>query len=296
MCLAAVAGFGVTGSPYYRVGPGPVIRVGGSGGGTWSVTTVRLRESTWFRWAMAGLRGERTVRGGGGAGAMADAMRTSQTTAALVAAQVAAGRAPAAAAGLQIRRVTGSARAAGLRSGDVLLTAGGTPLRTESDLRTAAARASGLRVRVIPRRPGGRWGPARTTRVPATALRTVRTSPDVSARVHPLGAVRGPSAGLVLALARIDALTPGDLTGGRRVAGTGAIAPDGGVTPVGDVPEKVRAAAAARTDIFLVPAAQRPEAARAARGTRIRVLAVHTIPEAAARLRRAAGKEVRAGR
>jgi PDZ domain-containing protein len=284
VCVAVLAGFGVTGSPYYRVDPGPVVQVGGSGGGSWSVTTARVRTSNWFQWAVAELRGRRTLRaedGGGDTGqAMADAMRTSQTNAALVAAQLAAGRAPVASAGLQVRRVTGKARAAGLRPGGILLAAGGTPLRTEIDLWTAAARPAVLRVLVVPELPGGRWGAARIDRVPAAALRDVRTSLDVSARVHPLGAVRGPSAGLVLALARVDALTAGDLTGGRRVAGTGAIAVDGGVTTVGDVAEKIRAAAGARTDVFLVPAPQRDEAVRAARGTRMRVVGVHSVTEA----------------
>lgn len=205
VCLTVLVAFGLTGSPYYLVEPGPVIRVGGSGGGSWSVTTARVRTSTWFQWAAAELRGQRTLRGEGGTGAAADAMRASQANAALVAAHLAAGR-------------------------------------------------------------------------------NVRAAPDMSAQVRALGAVRGPSAGLLLALARLDALTPGDLTGGRRVAGTGAIAPDGTVTTVGDVPEKVRAAVAARTDVFLVPALQQGTAARAARGTRTRVIGVRSVSEAVTRL------------
>ena len=47
------------------------------------------------------------------------------------------------------------------------------------------------------------------------------------------GTVGGPSAGLAFTLAILDVLTPGDLTGGMRVAVTGAIADDGTVRPVG---------------------------------------------------------------
>ena len=50
--------------------------------------------------------------------------------------------------------------------------------------------------------------------------------------------VGGPSAGLAFTLAIIDDLTPGDLTGGKRVAVTGTIAPDGTVGPVGGVEQK----------------------------------------------------------
>ena len=50
--------------------------------------------------------------------------------------------------------------------------------------------------------------------------------------------VGGPSAGLAFTLAIIDDLTPGDLTGGKRVAVTGTIAADGTVGPVGGVEQK----------------------------------------------------------
>ena len=37
--------------------------------------------------------------------------------------------------------------------------------------------------------------------------------------------ISGPSAGLAMALAIVDDLTPGDLTGGKRIAVTGTISP-----------------------------------------------------------------------
>lgn len=67
------------------------------------------------------------------------------------------------------------------------------------------------------------------------------------------GSIGGPSAGLMWALGLYDLLTPGDLTGGRTIAGTGAIGPDGAVYPVGGVAEKLHAAARAGAQVFLLP-------------------------------------------
>jgi Lon-like protease len=67
------------------------------------------------------------------------------------------------------------------------------------------------------------------------------------------GDIGGPSAGLMWALGLYDLLTPGDLTGGRTVAGTGQIAPDGTVFAIDGVQEKIAAAADAGATVFLVP-------------------------------------------
>jgi PDZ domain-containing protein len=79
-----------------------------------------------------------------------------------------------------------------------------------------------------------------------------------------LGGVGGPSAGLMFTLALVDKLTPGELTGGRFVAGTGAITPNGLVTRIDGIPFKMRAARDAGATVFLVPADNCPEAASAA--------------------------------
>jgi PDZ domain-containing protein len=67
------------------------------------------------------------------------------------------------------------------------------------------------------------------------------------------GDVGGPSAGLMWALGLYDLLTPGDLTGGRIVAGTGTIDTDGNVGPIGGITDKVEAAERAGAGLFLVP-------------------------------------------
>ena len=65
--------------------------------------------------------------------------------------------------------------------------------------------------------------------------------------------IGGPSAGLVFAMSVYDTLTPGSLTGGQVVAGTGTITPDGEVGAIGGVQQKIAGAAADGARLFLVP-------------------------------------------
>jgi Lon-like protease len=67
--------------------------------------------------------------------------------------------------------------------------------------------------------------------------------------------IGGPSAGLIFSLAVYDTLTPGSLTEGADVAGTGSIDGQGEVGPIGGIQQKVVAAADAGAEVFLVPAA-----------------------------------------
>ncbi len=81
---------------------------------------------------------------------------------------------------------------------------------------------------------------------------------------------RGPSAGLMFALAILDKLTPGAVTGGLSVAGTGTIAADGEVGPIGGIQQKLAAAEDAGAEVFLVPARNCADASAAApRGLRL---------------------------
>ncbi|MEZ2388978.1 PDZ domain-containing protein [bacterium RCC_150] len=70
-----------------------------------------------------------------------------------------------------------------------------------------------------------------------------------------LDQVGGPSAGMMFALGIIDSITPGDLTGGKHVAGTGTISPDGAVGPIGGIAQKMRGARNGGATMFLAPAA-----------------------------------------
>ena len=66
------------------------------------------------------------------------------------------------------------------------------------------------------------------------------------------GNTDGPSAGLMMALAYIDLLTPGVLVGDLRVAGTGGIGPDGIAFPVKGIDVKVATAMLSRPDVIFV--------------------------------------------
>lgn len=70
-----------------------------------------------------------------------------------------------------------------------------------------------------------------------------------------LDKVGGPSAGMMFALGIMDTLTPGDLTGGKHIAGTGTISPDGVVGPIGGIAVKMHGARADGATMFLAPAA-----------------------------------------
>jgi PDZ domain-containing protein len=70
-----------------------------------------------------------------------------------------------------------------------------------------------------------------------------------------LSDIGGPSAGMMFALGIVDKLTPGSLTDGRFIAGTGEIAPTGAVEPIGGIQQKMAGARAAGATIFLTPAA-----------------------------------------
>ncbi|MFF2344319.1 PDZ domain-containing protein [Pseudarthrobacter sp. NPDC058119] len=76
-----------------------------------------------------------------------------------------------------------------------------------------------------------------------------------------LDKVGGPSAGLMFSLGIIDTVTPGDLTGGKHIAGTGTISPDGTVGPIGGIGQKMRGARSSGATLFLAPAGNCDEVA-----------------------------------
>jgi len=91
--------------------------------------------------------------------------------------------------------------------------------------------------------------------------------------------IGGPSAGLMFTLSIIDKLTPEDLTGGRRIAGTGEIALDGGVLPVGGVAEKLIAVRRLGVTTFLIPA-ENCDSVRGQVPDGLRLVKVSTINDA----------------
>ncbi|MFE0700452.1 S16 family serine protease [Streptomyces sp. NPDC058872] len=110
---------------------------------------------------------------------------------------------------------------------------------------------------------------------------------EVQVSLH-LADVGGPSAGLLFALGIVDKLDGdgdgGDLTGGRTVAGTGTIDPDGTVGAVGGVSLKTQAAARDGATVFLVPKDECADA-RAEQPKGLRLVPVTTLSDAVDSLR-----------
>jgi PDZ domain-containing protein len=104
-----------------------------------------------------------------------------------------------------------------------------------------------------------------------------------------LADVGGPSAGLMFALAIVDKLTPGALTGNTFVAGTGEIATDGQVGAIGGIPLKMLRAREAGATVFMVPTENCAEAAQRAPDG-LRLVRVSTLTDAVHAL-----DEIRAG-
>ena len=96
--------------------------------------------------------------------------------------------------------------------------------------------------------------------------------------------IGGPSAGLMWALGLYELLTPQDLTAGRTIAGTGEIAPDGTVYPIGGIQDKVVAAERAGATIFLAPTKNMPDLKGVDTGD-MQVIPVATFDDAVRALR-----------
>jgi PDZ domain-containing protein len=148
--------------------------------------------------------------------------------------------------------------AATLKTGDVLVRVAGRAVTGYGPLREALGSVKpGTAVPVVVRR-GGKEQALSVTTTRSDDGRTILgiepkfTFPfDVKIQINDIG---GPSAGTMFALGIIDKLTPGELTGGQFVAGTGEISPDGTVGPIGGIAEKMVGAHDVGARWFLAPA------------------------------------------
>ena len=130
--------------------------------------------------------------------------------------------------------------------------------------------------------------------VPADT-RTVKVPFEVDINTQSVG---GPSAGLAFTLSLLDELTPGELTGGEKVAVTGTIAEDGSVGAIGALRQKTVAVKASGASVFLVPASQSDAElaeARAVAGKSLAVIPVATIDDALAALKKYGGGVIAKG-
>lgn len=94
--------------------------------------------------------------------------------------------------------------------------------------------------------------------------------------------IGGPSAGLMFTLEIYNQLTPGDLSKGYRIAGTGTMSPDGTVGPIGGVQHKIVAADREKAEIFFVPEGNYAEAKKKYDSieTPMKLVSVRTVDDA----------------
>jgi Lon-like protease len=160
-----------------------------------------------------------------------------------------------------------------LRPGDEIVRVDGRPVSSLEEVQRAIGRHQpGERVRMRVRR--GRSEVEVTVGTRASAEPPTRPQVGVVLRDRfehlPVDLtidtenIGGPSAGLMFALSIVDKLTPQDLTGGRRIAGTGEISSEGKVGRIGAISEKLIAAKRQGATVFLVPAGNCAEARRTA--------------------------------
>ena len=146
-----------------------------------------------------------------------------------------------------------------LRPGDVVVSIDGRAVATIEAVRAAiGAHKPGESIAFTVRRAGKERSLTVTTT--ASAGRTVVGVLLQTVFVFPIkvsinaGDVGGPSAGMMFSLAVYDKLTPGALTGGANIAGTGTIDSAGNVGPIGGIREKLVGARRGGATWFLAPA------------------------------------------
>jgi PDZ domain-containing protein len=162
--------------------------------------------------------------------------------------------------------VTGLPADGALSVGDRILAVDGEPTKTSQDVGKAVRRAGlGEPVEITVRRAGREESyPLTPVEVAGEPRIGIEVGEDYSfpfdVSINISEDIGGPSAGLMFSLAVYDTLTPGSLTGGEIVAGTGEIAPDGRVGPIGGIEQKIVGASDAGAELFLVPADNCPDA------------------------------------
>jgi PDZ domain-containing protein len=220
-----------------------------------------------------------------------DMMNESEKTAIVVGLQQAGYTASMIGKGVQVLSIEPGSLAQGvLQPGDVIIAFNGVPIRTPSDLISQVQSQEpnttvrlqvdrdqhnlDLKVHLMP--------PSTPGDPPKIGIAIASAGSDVSlpfpVEIVPQKIVGGPSAGLMFALTVYNAVTPGDLTGGWKIAGTGTINLDGRVGPIGGVEQKVVAAELAGAAYFLSPPQNYAAARSVAR--RIHVVEVATLAQA----------------
>lgn len=147
-----------------------------------------------------------------------------------------------------------------LEPGDVVLTVNGQQVTDVASAGEAIGRTPrGQKVNVTVRRKGEEKSFALTPRYEGErALVGIVLSRGFEFPVKvnfALDGIGGPSAGMIFALAIYDEMTPGDLTGGKKIAGTGTIDEQGTVGPIGGIRQKMIGSRSDGAEYFLAPSA-----------------------------------------
>ncbi|MYT18769.1 PDZ domain-containing protein [Streptomyces sp. SID7760] len=170
--------------------------------------------------------------------------------------------------------VKGSPAEGKLHAGDVIRAVDGSPVNAPEDVaKLVTKRKAGEQVEftIVPAAEAAEAEKAH--REPSGSSKVVLTTAKAEGDGHAIVGIRagtdhtfpfaidikladigGPSAGLMFALGIVDKLTPGDLTGGKFVAGTGTIDDTGKVGPIGGIQMKTIGARKAGAEYFLTPA------------------------------------------
>jgi PDZ domain-containing protein len=170
---------------------------------------------------------------------------------------------------------SGSPAAGKLKAGDLILAVNGKrmsgpnavvkavrPLSPGSTVKIEVQRGSTIRTVTLMTVAAGTSGAAANqSRVGVVLSPSFRFPFPVKLNVA--SNIGGPSAGMMFALGIYDTLTPGSLTHGRTIAGTGTIAPNGAVGEIGGIQQKIPGAQHDGAKLFLVPAGNCAEALKA---------------------------------
>jgi Lon-like protease len=293
--------------PYYSIGPGPardvepLIRIEGhpryGSGGRFVLTSIVFRQLTPIGVLASWLDPERTVVGRDELYAPGETPAQEQTRAisqmdqskidaASVVLKELGGYPKDHGTGVLVEGVVSGCSAEGkLYPGDRILSIDGASVdtvRAASHAIESAPSGSSLRFDITvdgtPRTISLVRRPCGGEKQPLVGVSLVNSFPiQISISTGEIG---GPSAGLMFALGLYDLLTPGDLTGGKTIAGTGEIGVDGTVYPIGGVAQKVIAASDAGASTFLVPKNELSAARAAAAGRDLRLVPITSFDQA----------------
>jgi PDZ domain-containing protein len=177
-----------------------------------------------------------------------------------------------------------------LRQGEVITAVDGAPVHLAADLSPLlASKQVGDAVTLTVRQARGTAERTETVQLGrnqddpshgylGVAVETANSGLDLPFDVDiDSGQVTGPSAGLAWTLGLIDRLTPGSLTGGREVAVTGTIAPDGSVGPIGGIVQKMATVKRAGVKEFIFPKDTEPKDLREVRKIAGRDVELHQV-------------------